>query len=159
MIFENLFQKYRKTEPTSLFILKNFVLTLLLIALFGYTWLIIWGIYNDNPVIQNSLAEETFIPVPVVLFSTKQQTNIGCHFVDASGPHDCKQYLIIANNTNNDDNGYHHTYFMTEDLSFSAIPNNGINSLEFKIYLNDISFNLSDSLVRPFVTFSMSDKG
>ncbi|KAF0550197.1 hypothetical protein F8M41_024943 [Gigaspora margarita] len=44
------------------------------------------------------------------------------------------------------------------DLSFSAIPNNGINPLEFMIYLNNTSFNLSDSLARPFVTFTMSDK-
>ncbi|CAG8554635.1 27545_t:CDS:2, partial [Gigaspora margarita] len=48
--------------------------------------------------------------------------------------------------------------FMMEDKSFSAIPNNGINSLEFSVYLNDISFNLSDRLVRPFVTLSMSDE-
>ncbi|CAG8464214.1 13761_t:CDS:2 [Racocetra fulgida] len=117
-----LFQKYRKTEPTSLFILKNFVLTLLFIALLGYTWLIIWGIYDDNPVIQNSLEETNYIPAP-------------------GGSHDCNQYVaygVLAN-------GRSMGGFLANDLMFSSVPNNGISSLEFKIYLNDTRFNMSDS--------------
>ncbi|CAG8548145.1 19347_t:CDS:2, partial [Gigaspora margarita] len=150
MIFENLFQKYRKTEPSSLFILKNFVLTLLLIALLGYTWLIIWGIYNDNPM--NRLLKCYFIVI-VINFYPSVRPNISCNFVNASGPHDCEQYMNIINNSNDT------VFNEMEDLSFSATPNNGINSLEFMIYLNNTSFNLSDSLARPFVTFTMSDKG
>ncbi|CAG8633879.1 15234_t:CDS:2, partial [Dentiscutata heterogama] len=103
MIFENLFQKYRKTEPTSLFVLKNFVLILLLIALLGYTWRIIWDIYDDNPVIQNSLAEENSIPVPIAFFSAFQKTSISCHFANTSGTHDCNQYMNITQFINDSD--------------------------------------------------------
>ncbi|CAG8848646.1 17025_t:CDS:1, partial [Racocetra persica] len=38
-----------------------------------------------------------------------------------------------------------------KDLMFSAIPNNGISSLELKIYLNDASINISDSFSQPFI--------
>ncbi|CAG8828764.1 21167_t:CDS:2, partial [Racocetra persica] len=100
MIFEELFQKYRKTEPTSLFVLKNFVLILLLIAILGYTWLIIWGIYDDNPVIQNSLEEANNIPIPVVLVFASQKTNISCHFVNASGIQNCSQYIEYLPDSN-----------------------------------------------------------
>ncbi|CAG8712011.1 1085_t:CDS:2, partial [Gigaspora rosea] len=157
MIFEKLFQKYRKTEPKSLFVFKNFVLMLLLFALLGYTWLIIWGIYNDNPVIQHSLAEETSIPAPPAYFSLSQATNISCHFVNVSGTHDCKQYITLLNITNTDYGVLYTSFFMMEDLKFSTISNNGISSLEFKLYLNDTSYNLSDSFTLPSVTFSMDD--
>ncbi|CAG8650691.1 27788_t:CDS:2, partial [Gigaspora margarita] len=115
MIIERLFQKYRKIEPTSLFVLRNFVLILLLIALLEYTWLIIWGIYNDNPIIQNSLEEGSYIPVPGL--------------------------------------------FSTDDLMFSAVPNNGISSLEFKLYLNDTSYNISDSIFKPIIVASLVEAG
>ncbi|CAG8638287.1 4035_t:CDS:2 [Cetraspora pellucida] len=153
MIIEK-FQKYRKTEPTSLFVLKSFVLILLLILLFGYTWLIIWDIYNDNPVVQNSLEEANYIPVPDILSHTNQTTNITCHFVNASGIHDCNQYITYYTGIIN---GMHTGYFSTNGLMFSTIPNNGISSLELKIYLNDASFNLSDSTLVPDILFSMDD--
>ncbi|CAG8628954.1 24294_t:CDS:2, partial [Gigaspora margarita] len=147
------------TEPTSLFVLKNFVLILLLIALFGYTWLIIWGIYNDNPIIQNSLAEETSFPAPFIQLTTAQKINISCHFVNASGTHDCNQYIFPYN----DDAGkigngeIYSAFFVKEDLKFSTIPNNGISYLEFKIYLNDTRFNLSDSTIVPIVILGLVD--
>ncbi|RIB29264.1 hypothetical protein C2G38_2136931 [Gigaspora rosea] len=157
MIFEKLFQKYRKTEPKSLFVFKNFVLMLLLFALLGYIWLIIWGIYNDNPVIQHSLAEETSIPAPAAYFFVSQATNISCHFVNVSGTHDCKQYITLLYINNTDYGVLYTSFFMMEDLKFSTISNNGISSLEFKLYLNDTSYNLSDNYTLPTVTFSMDD--
>ncbi|CAG8781342.1 27070_t:CDS:2 [Gigaspora margarita] len=159
MIIEKLFQKYRKTEPTSLFVLKNFVLISLLIALLGYTWIIIWGIYNDNPIIQNSLAEETYIPAPYIQFTATQKTNISCHFVNISGAHDCNGYVFPYIN-NAGKTGVVETYseyFVKEDLKFSTTTNNGINFLEFKIYLNDTSFNLSDSKSAPLIVLDLQD--
>ncbi|KAF0462682.1 hypothetical protein F8M41_000279 [Gigaspora margarita] len=44
-----------------------------------------------------------------------------------------------------------------EDLKFSKIPNNGISSLEFKLYLNDTSYNLSNNWTLPIVIFSLDD--
>ncbi|CAG8644153.1 1215_t:CDS:10 [Gigaspora margarita] len=105
--------------------------------------------YNDNPVIQHSLAEETSIPAPA--------TNISCHFVNVSDTHDCKQYITLLN-VNNTDYGVQYTsFFMMEDLKFSKIPNNGISSLEFKLYLNDTSYNLSNNWTLPIVIFSLDD--
>ncbi|RIB25010.1 hypothetical protein C2G38_568735 [Gigaspora rosea] len=158
MIIEKLFQKYRKTEPTSLFVLKNFVLIILLIALLGYTWLIIWGIYNDNPIIQNSLAEETSIPAPFILFTTEQKVNISCRFVNVSGSHYCNQYIKNVDAIIGKTKTYN-ARFATEDLMFSTIPNNGISFLEFKIYLNDTSFNLSDSRFVPLMVLALLDLG
>ncbi|KAF0461847.1 hypothetical protein F8M41_000372 [Gigaspora margarita] len=155
MTFESLFQKYRKTEPKSFYVLKIFVLILLLISLFGYTLLIILDIYKDNPIIQSSLVEENSIPVPVVsMASNIQQIGISCRFVNASGAHDCKQY-ISYNNSNSI--GYFSSKFLAKDLIYSSIPNNGIKSLEFKFYLNDTRYNLSDQLTLPNFIFKMYD--
>ncbi|KAF0550176.1 hypothetical protein F8M41_024923 [Gigaspora margarita] len=118
MIIEKLFQKYRKIEPTSIFVLRNFVLILLLIALLEYTWVIIWGIYNDNPIIQNSLEERSYVPAP-------------------GGVHDCNQYIMYLYEPNF---RAYEGIFATEDLMFSAIPNNGISSLQYLteyFYLKD----------------------
>ncbi|KAF0464560.1 hypothetical protein F8M41_026514 [Gigaspora margarita] len=155
MIFENLFQKYRKTEPKSLYVLKIFVLILLLISLLGYTLLIILGVYNDNPIIQSSLVEENSIPAPIVSMASTlqfQQIGISCSFVNASGVHDCNQYISYNNS-----DGTFSSIFLAKDLIFSSIINNGINSLEFKFYLNDIRFNLSDRFSLPGFSFIMYD--
>ncbi|KAF0464566.1 hypothetical protein F8M41_026518 [Gigaspora margarita] len=111
------------TEPKSLYILNIFLLILLLISLLGYTLLVILDIFNDNPIIQNSLVEENSIPVPAVSMSSTLQ------------------HQQIA-----------------KDLIFSSIPNNGINSLEFKIYLNDTRYNLSDHLTILGFFFNMQDQ-
>ncbi|CAG8725834.1 3145_t:CDS:2 [Cetraspora pellucida] len=154
MIFENLFQKYRKTDATSLFVLKSFVSILLLISVLGYTWIIIWGIYNDNPVVQNSLKEENYMPIPAVdieifqtIYKTNISTKISCNFVNASGIHDCNRYIKSTNKRKTD--LIASRTFLARDLMFSAVPNNGISSLEFKIYLNDTSYNISNRLA-PF---------
>ncbi|CAG8444734.1 8837_t:CDS:2, partial [Cetraspora pellucida] len=146
MIFEKLFQKYRKTDATSLFVLKSFVSILLLISVLGYTWIIIWGIYNDNPVVQNSLKEENYMTLPAVYFQTFQvlendhftsiSTKISCNFVNASGIHDCSRYIWSTITNSTYANNITTIVFSARDLMFSAVPNKGISSLEFKIYLN-----------------------
>ncbi|CAG8805915.1 469_t:CDS:2, partial [Gigaspora rosea] len=65
------------------------------------------GIYNDNPIIQNSLAEEPFIPAPCSTY-------------------DCNQY--IHNDDTAGNTGVVKTYnaqFAKEDLKFSTMPNDG----------------------------------
>ncbi|CAG8745871.1 22702_t:CDS:2, partial [Racocetra persica] len=160
MTFEKLFKKSRKTEATSLFIFKSSVSILLLIALLGYTWLIIWGIYNDNPVIQNSLQEENYIPVPGFVYGSEQNMRISCHFVNASGIQDCNRYIKYSIRNTLGKNSIE-GLFTTRDLKFSAVPNNGISSLEFKIYLNDtrnnISANFSPAFTLPYIIFTMLD--
>ncbi|CAG8814559.1 6361_t:CDS:2, partial [Gigaspora rosea] len=123
MILEKSFQKYRKTEPLTLFILRLIVLILLLVSLFGYTLLIIWGIYNDNPVIQNSLAIENSFPVPFLYIYTFQQTNINCNFENASGTHDCTKYVIQPQSTTIDGVDAYSGNFSADELIFSATPN------------------------------------
>ncbi|KAF0464564.1 hypothetical protein F8M41_026517 [Gigaspora margarita] len=155
MIFENLFQKYRKTEPKSLYVLKIFVIILLLISLLGYTLLIILDTFNDNPIIQSSLVEENSIPAPAVTMGSTlqpQQIGISCSFVNANGVHNCNKYISYE-----DFNGTFLIQFLANDLIFSSIPNNGINSLEFKFYLNDTRYNISDHFSLPGFSFIMYD--
>ncbi|KAF0464565.1 hypothetical protein F8M41_026518 [Gigaspora margarita] len=144
------------TEPKSLYILNIFLLILLLISLLGYTLLVILDIFNDNPIIQNSLVEENSIPVPAVSMSSTlqhQQIGISCRFVNACRVHDCNQYISYNNSNRN-----FLSVFLAKDLIFSSIPNNGINSLEFKIYLNDTRYNLSDHLTILGFFFNMQDQ-
>ncbi|RIB21952.1 hypothetical protein C2G38_2297702 [Gigaspora rosea] len=158
MIFEKLFQKYRKTEAHSLFVFKNLVSILLLFSVLVYTWIIALEIYNDNPVIQNSLKEENYIPVPGVLSEQKDQ-KISCHFVNASGIQDCNQYIkySISNINNISRKNATTGSFAARHLMFFATPNNGISSLEFKIYLNDTSYNISGGLSLPYTYFRLDD--
>ncbi|CAG8662264.1 44194_t:CDS:2 [Gigaspora margarita] len=168
MFFEKLFQKYRKTEVTSLFIFKSLVSILLLISVLGYTWIIALGIYNDNPVVQNSLKEENYIPVPDVtleafipvftsgVISEQTDQKISCHFVSGSGIQDCNQYIKYSINKINGKNAAK-GLFVARNLMFFAVPNNGISSLEFKIYLNDTSYNISGGFLSPHMFFSMTD--
>ncbi|RIB22798.1 hypothetical protein C2G38_946103 [Gigaspora rosea] len=172
MIIEKLFPKYRKIEPTSLFVLRIFVLILLLIAILEYTWVMIWGIYNDNPILQHSLEEGSYILFQVARFNfnvnkkldqdakcfdfavfasyTFQQINISCHFVNVSGVHDCNQYIRYQYIT---DTRAYGGIFSTDDLIFSAVPNNEISSLVFKLYLNDTSFNMN--LYKPYLYINL----
>ncbi|CAG8666307.1 8270_t:CDS:2, partial [Gigaspora rosea] len=160
MILKKLFQKYRKTEPTSIFIFRQFVLALLLVSLIGYTWLIIWDIYSDNPVVQNSLIEENSFAVPEFLFITPK-ASISCNFINSYGIHDCAKYVIQPQFVHTDERNTS-TYkgsFFTNELLFSKIPNNGLNSLEFTIYINDSNFNASDYISLPYVVFQMKNTG
>ncbi|CAG8760158.1 36902_t:CDS:2, partial [Gigaspora margarita] len=163
-----IFEKYRKTEATSLFVFKSLVSILLLISVLVYTWIIVWGIYNDNPVVQISLKEENYIPVPGVTFETyvpaptlgddsePLDQKISCHFVNASGIQDCNQYIRYSFNNKNGKNSTKGR-FATRYLMFFAVPNNGISSLEFKVYLNDTSHNISGGFLSPYMFFGMTD--
>ncbi|KAF0415899.1 hypothetical protein F8M41_007551 [Gigaspora margarita] len=162
-----IFEKYRKTEATSLFVFKSLISILLLISILVYTWIIVWGIYNDNPVVQNSLKEENYIPVPGVTFETyfpaptlggdseQIDQKISCHFVNASGIQDCNQYIRYSFNNMNGKNSTT-GLFATRYLMFFAVPNNGISSLEFKVYLNDTSYNISGGFLSPYMFFGMA---
>lgn len=160
MVLKKLFQKYRKTEPTEIFILKQFVLTLLLVSLIGYTWLIIWDIYSDNPVVQNSLIEENSFSIPEFLFITPK-ASISCNFKNANGIYDCTKYVIQPqfDHTDKINISSYKASFFTNELLFSKIPNNGLSSLEFMIYINDSNFNASDYSSLPYVVFQMKNTG
>ncbi|CAG8766878.1 9870_t:CDS:2 [Dentiscutata erythropus] len=136
MILEKLFsQRYRKTEPSSIFVLRLFVLLLLLVSLIGYTWLIIWGIYNDGPVVLQSLTEEDAFPVPNVIY-------------------DCTQFVIqpqissIFGTSPSRVTIYESMGSFSSDLLFSKIPDNGLSSLELNFYTKDPNSDPSQSNIK-----------
>ncbi|KAF0495063.1 hypothetical protein F8M41_021212 [Gigaspora margarita] len=79
------------------------------------------------------------------VISEQTDQKISCHFVNGSGIQDCNQYIKYSINKINGKNAAK-GLFVARNLMFFAVPNNGISSLEFKIYLNDTSYNISDYL-------------
>ncbi|CAG8569118.1 8820_t:CDS:10 [Dentiscutata erythropus] len=159
MVLRKLFQRYRKTEPTPIFIFRLFVLTLLLIGLIGYTWFVILGVYSDNPVTQNSLIEENSFLVPqLTLLIIGLETNITCNFKNANGIQDCTQYVTQLHSYKKSSAGEEYAgNFSAPGLLFSKMPNNGISSMEFNIYFKDPTINASDYYTLPIFTTTLLD--
>src|SRR5436305_10916674 len=64
MFVGDIFHKQRKTEPTSVHVLRAFLIVSLLILILSYSGILIFNIYNDNPIFRNWSQEEDAIPVP-----------------------------------------------------------------------------------------------
>ena len=82
MQLDNIFRrsKYRKTEPTSIIMCRNFVMIIILALLIGYTILLIINIRNDVPILKTESRTENSLRLPTVNLEFDYNFFIGCGF-------------------------------------------------------------------------------
>ncbi len=64
MNISELFQRYRKTEPSSVMVLRSFIMLLILVLLIFYTIKLSFDAANEIPSIITSYEETQSLPVP-----------------------------------------------------------------------------------------------
>ncbi|KAF0499960.1 hypothetical protein F8M41_020366 [Gigaspora margarita] len=117
-MFEEIFKKNRTTEPKSVFVFRLVANLLLSIILVLYTVFLILEIYNDQPVIVDSVIETNFLPVPDSGTSEYNK--------------ECMKYIKQPfESTSSEYNG---GFQGTDDLTFSTSSNRGLSSIGIMIY-------------------------
>ncbi|CAG8505990.1 18830_t:CDS:2 [Gigaspora margarita] len=117
-MFEEIFKKNRTTEPKSVFVFRLVANLLLSIILVLYTVFLILEIYNDQPVIVDSVIETNFLPVPDSGTSEYNK--------------ECMKYVKQPSESTSSE--YNGGFQGTDDLTFSTSSNRGLSSIGIMIY-------------------------
>ncbi len=64
MYLNELFTRHRRTEPTSVIILRLIIMTFLISCFTGYIVILVIEVTGDEPVLKNSIIEAEEIPIP-----------------------------------------------------------------------------------------------
>ncbi|CAG8679963.1 9955_t:CDS:2, partial [Funneliformis caledonium] len=75
MRFNELFTRHRKTEPSSVILLRILIMIILISSLTGYLTILIIDVTSDEPVLINTVIEATEIPIPG---GSKEDNNYSC---------------------------------------------------------------------------------
>ncbi|CAG8432731.1 7058_t:CDS:10 [Diversispora eburnea] len=78
MFIDDLFGKYRKTEPTRLLLLRAFIVIVLVAGLTGYITALIIEIANETPTVKVTSTVEDNLPIPDAILTMTSAFTISC---------------------------------------------------------------------------------
>ncbi|RIB29263.1 hypothetical protein C2G38_1198872 [Gigaspora rosea] len=80
MILGEIYQRYRKTEPLTIHVMRIITMIFCLLCILIFTISIIYNIINDQPVISYSYIKED-LPVPDIQFFSENMFVMTCNFM------------------------------------------------------------------------------
>ena len=80
MKLDEIFRKYRKTEPKSIIICRNFVMIIIVALLMGYSVYLIINILNDVPTLKTQSRTESGLRLPTMKFTFDYKFIMTCAF-------------------------------------------------------------------------------
>ncbi|RIB25004.1 hypothetical protein C2G38_2138997 [Gigaspora rosea] len=110
MILGEIYQRYRKTEPLTIHIMRIITMIFCLICILIFTISMIYYIINDEPVINYSYIYKEDLPVPNIRFFSENMFVMSCDFISSekdgpyyngyfSIPFENNYKLVLSDNT------------------------------------------------------------
>ncbi|RIB29269.1 hypothetical protein C2G38_1199122 [Gigaspora rosea] len=156
MILGEIYQRYRKTEPLKIHIMRIITMIFCLLCILVFTISIIYDIINDQPVISYSYIKED-LPVPDIQFFSENMFVMTCNFMTSEVQNinmfydrDCNSYITDPLEK---DGSYYNGYFSIplENSYKLALSNNtkygkrSEQEIRFFLQILDLNVDLNAS--------------
>ncbi|CAG8651398.1 10170_t:CDS:10 [Funneliformis caledonium] len=159
MRFNELFTRHRKTEPSSVILLRILIMILLISSLIGYFTILIIEVTNDDPIIADTIIEATEIPIPDMQFQFRYPFELSCFFIrskEMNLDNSCTDYFEQLE-VSSEDNVYIKHFKNMQNLKYvkPEIDENAIRAVSVIAKIVDPNHNSTRS--HDLMIFSASD--
>ncbi|CAI2182758.1 6340_t:CDS:2 [Funneliformis geosporum] len=150
MRFNELFTRNRKTEPSSVILLRIFIMIVLISSLTGYITILIIEVTSDEPVLTNTIFEATEMPIPDMQFHFVYPFILQCLFIrsikEITFDESCKEYLEQPK-ASSESNNYIGYFKNVQNLTFvkPEIDENAIKGVMVVASIVDPNYNATES--------------